>query len=799
MPIFHDTYDPAAEKPHSPTEELRELRRQDIGYVGSWNGAQGQHHAQLELVRVESGGRRQSPVDRAELIERIKRGDSPTWTTKQNPTRPTTPRTSPKPNLPLAADIKEGGQENGKAKEEEVDNQAAGLEIERPRSALHSGDFRQPRETFYGQQENSSILSTSPVAPWHQEFPRKTLNSTQYDDEYPHHHARSTNAEYWLGRSRAASQLSTSGNFVYMPPTSPLVQQSNNSDLDLTAKSRPHATSGSPERNNRRHTFSPQSFQVYRSSLDRSPNSSNTLRGPSSLRKEGSFPYQAHQPRRSLNAPINLLSASTPQTPQLRPRVPSISSENAPLHHAPMVGSYEESILRGRMSTLPSRPLNFVAQIGVLGKGDCKASLRCPPHVTIPFPAVFYSYGSGSSKSSMENQQPSPYVGHIDIEHTLRPADEDGEGKKRRRYTAAEEAEATTSDPHTHEEMPDPRKAAMRRKKEKLKRRSQSPKSPPGGSYRIPQVGQLQIVIKNPNKTAVKLFLVPYDLSDMEPGQKTFIRQRSYSAGPIIDMPISSRKNLGTDRPEASLACDEGLEDPRERPVLRYLVHLHICCTGKGRHFLYKSIRVVFANRVPDGKEKLRNEVQLPEPRYSTYKPTRDSAPTPSQTAAMSSASATLVAEKERRRRSAGVPISYQRYGEHEPFNLADLDSVSKRDSMDWSRFGSAYNASSTNQLNTFDRSPIKPIPFTFSGRDTTDSRPHSAERMDLDSPFKSTTAWAPRSTSLNMPGASTPLMNLGWERRMQADFSSSSASDGLLARRLRGLDVQKEKDFDHE
>ena len=48
-------------------------------------------------------------------------------------------------------------------------------------------------------------------------------------------------------------------------------------------------------------------------------------------------------------------------------------------------------------------------------------------------------------------------------------------------------------------------------------------------------------MIKNPNKTAVKLFLVPYDLSDMEAGQKTFIRQRSYSAGPIIDMPLKAK------------------------------------------------------------------------------------------------------------------------------------------------------------------------------------------------------------------------------------------------------------------
>jgi hypothetical protein len=138
-------------------------------------------------------------------------------------------------------------------------------------------------------------------------------------------------------------------------------------------------------------------------------------------------------------------------------------------------------------------------------------------------------------------------------------------------------------------------------------------------------------VIKNPNKTAVKLFLVPYDLSDMEPGQKTFIRQRSYSAGPIVDMPLSSRSNLGTDRPEASLPTSD---DPNERPTLRYLLHLHICCPSKGRYFLYRSIRIVFANRVPDGKERLRNEIQLPDPRYSAYKPARDSNVGPTSTIA---------------------------------------------------------------------------------------------------------------------------------------------------------------------
>lgn len=319
-----------------------------------------------------------------------------------------------------------------------------------------------------------------------------------------------------------------------------------------------------------------------------------------------------------------------------------------------MVGSYEESILRGRMSTTPSRPLDFVAQIGVLGKGDCKPSLRCPPHVTIPFPAVFYSYGTGSGRGP--DGQPSPYVGLVDLENTLSKDDTESGPRpriRRQRTFTDDTAPDSHSQNYGRDRSPSERLSAIKlRKLENRKRRSQSPKvlkAPPGGSYRIPPVGQLQIVIKNPHKTAVKLFLVPYDLSDMEPGTKTFLRQRSYSAGPIIDMPLAARNNLGTDRPEASLSCSD---DPRDRPVLRYLVHFNVCCLGKKgseRHYLYKSIRVVFANRVPDGKENLRNEVQLPDPRYSAYKPTKEAqAHQPSNSIAQELAS---------RRRSAALPV----------------------------------------------------------------------------------------------------------------------------------------------
>lgn len=574
-----------------------------------------------------------------------------------------------------------------------------------------------------------------------------------------------------------------------MPPTSPLVQQTNNTDLDFTSRPASRRSSRSPDRSNRRHTFSPDSFQEYQTTqMARSASGTPAARH---LRRGGTIPYQAHQPRRSVASLSQFEPHSSPQTP-FAARRPSISSDASPLHHAPMVGSYEESILRGRMSTTPSRPLDFVAKIGVLGRGQCKASLKCPPHVTVPFPAVFYSYNTGNGIIS--DNEPSPYVGLVDLEHSLPPPVESKDPRKRKQHRAVPVPDQDNLDfriQFEDENGDDIGKMELRRK-EKKKRRSTSPKAPPGGCYRIPAEGQLQIVLKNPNRTAVKLFLVPYDVSDMEPGQKTFIRQRSYSAGPIIDMPLSSRKNLGTDRPEAALSHSD---DPRDRPVLRYLIHLHICCTGKGRYYLYKSIRVVFANRVPDGKEKLRNEIQQPEPKYSTYKPSRDS------TTAQSVTSPSLsITEKTRRRQSAAWPLSrsQQMYDQ--------MDGVSQNPKLPPPavRFTGGPLSSSASGDYGSNIPLMQPIPFNLTRLAAVESRPASREQMDVDSksPFRSPPASPPPllSNSIIEQEATFEKLNKGDVGYGGNAFSplgspASPPAAGLLAQRLRGLDVQPDDD----
>ncbi|KAK3379991.1 hypothetical protein B0T24DRAFT_521318 [Lasiosphaeria ovina] len=602
--------------------------------------------------------------DRAELIERLKRGESPTWVPNHHvrleslylqnrtysPSPPSTPQQQPSASpslglLPAPTITPEKPDSNCKP-EDNLDDDLAddvpmqdGLAIERPRSALHSGNFTPEESSLFARRrheggsrdEDSHFGSAS--TPWMATSPPRGFSAfdfTKLSADYRRDAFRTS------GPSSLSSSVSSS--FVYKPPTSPLVQSESNEDIDLTLPLDGIRIAAATARNPRRHTLHFAQSSTYAAVT-------NHKQPPH--RRESTYPYQAHQPRRSLTStPTFSFAGSLPQTPALfQPRRPSFSSEVSPLQHASLVGSYEESILRGRMSTTPSKPLEFTAQIGVLGLGKCKPSLRCPSHVTLPFSAVFYNYGSTSHGRTKTEDGPSPYVGQIDLENGL-PNPEEAQRSKRKLQTRyAAERKVLDDESYMQDDLADLSEGDAR-KTAKQKRRARSPKAPPGGRYRIPEKGQLQIIIKNQNKTAVKLYLVPYDLAGMEPGMKTFIRQRSYSAGSTIDsIP---------DRMES--------ETPT-RPTLRYLVHLHICCPSKGRFYLYKDIRVVFANRVPDDKEKLRNEITYPEPRFTPYKPARSMHPplAPNQ---FHGSGALLAAEQAFRRRSSGFSFAHYQHSQ---------------------------------------------------------------------------------------------------------------------------------------
>ena len=644
--------------------------------------------------------------------------------------------------------------------------------IERPRSALHAGDFGQHGPTtevhqmlqYSGQRDQTvpfKTLGTSPP-PWLASTPASSLRHFSIDP-------RSLASPEADGprRNRAPSVGSSlSSSFVMRIPTSPLVNATSHTSCTPDILS----ASTSPETISRRRTLPPESFRSLQSTpgVQYAPNFSRPFVQPQ-MNRENSLPTRGHQPRRSLTSFTYQPAPANNMTQSFRMRRPSASSDASP--RASMVGSFEESILRGRMSTAPSKPIDFIAQIGVLGKGNCKPSLRCPSHAIVPFPAVFYNYTSIPNSSSAIDENPSPYVGNIDLEHYLKPVEK--AKQRRQKVLDSRDPEQLMAD------ITAPQNTAIGRalaRDAKGKRPAAVLKAPPGGCYRIPREGQLQIIIKNPNKTAVKLYLVPYDLTGMEPGTKTFVRQRSYSAGPIIEKPIS-----------ADVQNQRKFDSLQDKHILRYLIHLKICCLSEDRFYLYDNVRVVFANRVLDGKEKLRNETQLPHPKYSPYKPGKEWLG--------SSTNALTVSNHRQHLKRRTSTSSQDLFDEVETLPLFISEERDSSLPLPGSSFSmiSEYKARSEPcNWHNRDQPPIPQLPFQF--RDITSSQTPKTGR-----PLSPTSGFQQASTSAR----SSPV---SWSALRSVSSSRSfspvppESGDGLLSRKLRGMSENpSESDGKHE
>ncbi|KAK6537609.1 hypothetical protein TWF694_011789 [Orbilia ellipsospora] len=510
MPLVYNTHPSPPAPPPPPSSCEGGSGGPQMHLVGeSRDGPATAVHAKLDFDR-ESGvdsAVENAPNRRVELIRRLKAREARIWSLNTNNLE-----IDPKAEAPQADD------QNG------------------PHSALHSGVFAPDSRQL---QHPPSPINSHFQNPFHTaRNPHAEIAPTVYHSNlFPYGQENQAR----VGRSRAQS---LSG-YVLKHPTSPLALSSQTETDNIDEVSGPIDILDAP-------------FRARRASLVPSMSS---LHSSQSVAPQS---YSRHPSRRSISDNwYDSFPVAPSHSRQSSRRLSFGVGLGGELPVGSFVGSFEESILNGRMSTTPSKPLQFLAQIGVLGIGKCKASLRCPTHVTVPFPAYFYSVGDYDS--------PSPYVGQIDLDTALQS-------------------------------------------------QSKPSKTFPEGGYRIPPKGQLQIIIKNPNKTAVKLFLVPYDLTDMQPGQKTFIRQKSYSADAYID----TLTKPGA--PPMTPVTAQKMRD-KEREALRYLIHLHLCCPSKGRYYLHRNIRLVFANRVPDGKEKLRNELHQPEPKYSPWKPGADNTP----------------------------------------------------------------------------------------------------------------------------------------------------------------------------
>ncbi|KAG0147194.1 hypothetical protein CROQUDRAFT_91826 [Cronartium quercuum f. sp. fusiforme G11] len=262
----------------------------------------------------------------------------------------------------------------------------------------------------------------------------------------------------------------------------------------------------------------------------------------------GSSPLSSRprQPSSSTHSDLNRRRSSGPTSATI------LSSPLA----TPLVGSYENSLLCGRMSQSPSKPLPFLCEIGVLGHGNIRSqSLRCPPHVKLGFDAYFYD--NIDTKAGGSGAPGSPYVGTIDLEKHYMDLMLEEESARRTEYDDGRTLLART-----------PPRISTNGKYSELYESRHAVSRFPG--YQIPPKGQLQIIIKNPNHTAVKLFLVPYDLSDMPPGTKKVMRQKSYLVSPSIQPSLPS--------PSSRQVPDrKGSVSEKKHETLKFAVQLQFC------------------------------------------------------------------------------------------------------------------------------------------------------------------------------------------------------------------------------
>ncbi|XP_066157619.1 atos homolog protein A [Euwallacea fornicatus] len=93
--------------------------------------------------------------------------------------------------------------------------------------------------------------------------------------------------------------------------------------------------------------------------------------------------------------------------------------------------------------------------------------------------------------------------------------------------------------------------------------------------YNVPKGGTVQVTLFNPLGTVVKMFVVPYDFSDMPPNSQTFIRQRTYY-----------------------MPSDASEEKPGLVPKwLRFVIHIRFISSKSGKIYLHSDVRMIILRK----------------------------------------------------------------------------------------------------------------------------------------------------------------------------------------------------------
>ncbi|XP_063700311.1 protein Atossa [Culicoides brevitarsis] len=144
----------------------------------------------------------------------------------------------------------------------------------------------------------------------------------------------------------------------------------------------------------------------------------------------------------------------------------------------------------------------------------------------------------------------------------------------------------------------------------------------PRKGYCVPRQGTIQVTLLNPLGTVVRMFVVPYDYSDMPPTNVSFIRQRIMARR--VDSPSDS--NSGTTNAHEF----EKLSRNEQMRLLRYAIHLRFKTSRSGRLYLHTDVKILVLRRpdcdtaaahannsILESPNELNILTIVPEPKYS--------------------------------------------------------------------------------------------------------------------------------------------------------------------------------------